>query len=96
MTPDERISGINEAKTYEDLHDAMSGFLDEAEARYPSLAQAGELHTCIGGGAFAQGLESLKAYQALTGESYPEAHRIVEAAAAKHAALAGGSPSAGR
>jgi hypothetical protein len=89
MTSDERIDGINQARTYGELNQAMHGFLEEAEARYPALEQAGELRTCIGGGAFTQAIQSLKQYQALTGERYPEAHRVVEAAAAKHAQLGG-------
>jgi hypothetical protein len=91
MNADERIDGINRAGNYDDLHDAMQGFLDEAEARYPALSQAGRLKACIGGSAFASAVDELKLYQASTGETYPDAQRVVEAAAAKHAALGGAS-----
>lgn len=89
MNADQRIDGIQQAQNYDDLHSAMEGFLGEAQARYPALEQAGELKACIGGSAFAQAVEALKQYQAVTGESYPQAQRVIEAAAAKHAALGG-------
>ncbi|WP_322015440.1 hypothetical protein [Paraburkholderia sp. J12] len=92
MTPDDRINGINQAQTYDDLHDAMRGFLDEAEARYPALSQAAALRACIGGGAFAEGLQCLKDYQTLTGNAYHDAHRVIEAAAVKEVQLGGVPP----
>ncbi|NIE67129.1 hypothetical protein [Burkholderia sp. Ax-1719] len=90
MNTDQRIDGIQQAQNYDDLHAAMEGFLGEAQARYPALEQAGELKACIGGSAFAQAVDALKQYQATTGETYPHAQRVIEAAAAKHAALGGG------
>ncbi|MBB3258098.1 hypothetical protein F4827_002966 [Paraburkholderia bannensis] len=94
MNTDQRIDGIQQAQNYDDLHTAMDGFLDEAQARYPALEQAGELKACIGGSAFAQAVVALKQYQAATGETYPRAQRVIKAAAVKHAAL-GGAPGGG-
>ena len=89
MSTEDRVDSIKRAQNFDDLHDAMQGFLEEAEGRYPALAQAATLKACIGGSAFAQAVGELKQYQSLTGETYPDVHRVVEAAAAKHAQLSG-------
>jgi len=94
VNADQRIDNIQQAQSWDDLHSAMEGFLGEAQSRYPALEQAGALKACIGGSAFADAVEALKQYQSLTGESYPQAQRVIEAAAAKHAALGGAPTSA--
>ncbi|WP_321943147.1 hypothetical protein [Paraburkholderia tropica] len=92
MTADERIEGIQRATTYAELRAAMEGYTTEAVEQYPHLAGCAPLRKCLNGGVFVHAIVDLDEWEANTGETYPDARRVLTAAATKHMQFGGGVP----
>ena len=92
MTADERLNAIEQALDYDELHEAMDGYYAEAVAQYPRLEGCAPLAKCLGGGVYTHAVVDLQAFEKNVGEVYPDAQRVLAAAAAKHAEFGGQVP----
>ncbi|MFS8976860.1 hypothetical protein PO002_20515 [Cupriavidus necator] len=92
MTADERIHAIHEAQTVEQLRDAMRNYHAEAVEAYPRLGDCYPLQRCLEAGVYTHAVVDLSDFEKTTNDTYPEAKRILTAAAEKHTQLGGHVP----
>ncbi|WP_143010724.1 hypothetical protein [Cupriavidus necator] len=93
MTADERIHAIHQAQTVEQLHEAMRGYRAEAVEAYPRLGGCYPMQRCLETGVYTHAVVDLSDFEKTTNEAYPEAKRVLTAAAEKHTQLGGHVPS---
>ncbi|BEH29885.1 MULTISPECIES: hypothetical protein [pseudomallei group] len=92
MTTDDRIDAITQANTYAELRQAMDGYFDEAVQQYPRLAGCAPLQICLASGVYTHAVQDLQDFAGKTGESFPDAQRVLVAAYGAHVRFGGQVP----
>ncbi|WP_174992991.1 hypothetical protein [Burkholderia arboris] len=92
MTADDRIDAVIQASTYAELRQAMDGYYEEAVQQYPSLAGCAPLQICLASGVYTHAVQDLQNFAGKTGESFPDAQRVLLAAFDAHVRFGGQMP----
>lgn len=92
MATAERIAAITRAQSVEELQQAMDGYYAEAVAQYPPLEWNHPLKTCLEQHVFTHALADLGSDAKQAKDTYPEAYKVLEAAATRHSELGGHVP----
>jgi hypothetical protein len=80
MTADDRVDAIFQATTYAELRQAMDGYYDEAVQQHPRLAGCAPLQVCLASGVYTYAAQDFQDFAGKTGESFPDAQRVLVAA----------------